>query len=203
METLPHPLVNNAVDLLMQVGKEFYPRISVFIKEANEWGVSKRIPIKSVPEGIVPGVSRMFLWHSEAIPVPGKGLLALVSALVENNLLADDMYHALGDDDWEPADAFLPDSYVPDNILRVAMALQDAPPGLRADLEERYEVTWQPGVFMYTVLGQLEYVVGKEETEMPQEVSRLGDIVKPVTVEYVDENGEPLAAQPKAETAKD
>lgn len=53
-------------DLLMWVGKDFYPTVGGFIEEAREHGVNKRIPVVGTPPPVVPGFTRLFLahWHA-------------------------------------------------------------------------------------------------------------------------------------------
>lgn len=193
MQTLPNPFYQGVVDLLMQVGADNYT-IPQFEAEARRDGVSKRIAITSVPEGIVPGVSRLFLWHPQAIPLTSKGYLALVNSLVGDGLLDQDVYDNLTEEEesWCPSDYLLPDDFVPARVLEVTRALHNAPPKVRASYEEFFEINWQGGVFMYTILGNLEYVVRKGETDVPDDVARLGNIVKAVRVRYVNDKGEPV-----------
>lgn len=53
-------------DLLMWVGKDFYPTVGGFIEEAREHGVNKRIPAVGEPPPVVPGFTRLFLAHPRA-----------------------------------------------------------------------------------------------------------------------------------------
>lgn len=55
-----------APDLLMWVGKDFYPTAGAFIEEAREHGVNKRIPAVGEPPRVVPGFTRLFLAHPHA-----------------------------------------------------------------------------------------------------------------------------------------
>ena len=48
------------VDIIMWIGEDNYT-VSEFIEEAKAMGVSKRIPANSIPEGIIPGRSRLSL----------------------------------------------------------------------------------------------------------------------------------------------
>lgn len=60
------PKVSEEGDLLIWVGKEFYPWPSDFIEEAREQGVSRRIPNNYSLENLAPG-ARMRLVHANAI----------------------------------------------------------------------------------------------------------------------------------------
>lgn len=53
-------------DLLMWVGKDFYPTVGGFIEEAREHGVNKRLPAVGEPPPVVPGFTRLFLAHPHA-----------------------------------------------------------------------------------------------------------------------------------------
>ncbi len=54
---------NQAPDIIMWVGSEFYPTIDSYVKEAFTLGCAKRIP--QLPAEILPGKSRCFLAHDE------------------------------------------------------------------------------------------------------------------------------------------
>ena len=54
---------NQAPDIIMWVGSEFYPTIDSYVKEAFNLGCAKRIP--QLPAEILPGKSRCFLAHDE------------------------------------------------------------------------------------------------------------------------------------------
>ncbi|KKM79329.1 hypothetical protein LCGC14_1350960 [marine sediment metagenome] len=54
---------NMAPDVIMWVGKGFYPTIDSYITESLSLGCAKRIPM--LPADIVPGKSRCFLAHDE------------------------------------------------------------------------------------------------------------------------------------------
>ena len=91
METLQSPFSAKAVDLVLWVGQESYPKATPYVREAEELGVSKRIPVNSLPEGVVNGITRLFLKHRRAIPVvtaKGKTFQDLVNKLVELSLIA-------------------------------------------------------------------------------------------------------------------
>ncbi len=52
-----------AQDLVMWVGTKFYPTIDSYVVEAMNLGCSKRVP--KLPEGVIPGITRVFLAHDE------------------------------------------------------------------------------------------------------------------------------------------
>ncbi len=62
---------NMAPDVVMWVGKGFYPTIDSYITESLSLGCAKRIP--TLPADIVPGKSRCFLAHDEG--EKGQGII--------------------------------------------------------------------------------------------------------------------------------
>lgn len=56
-------------DIIVYIGKQFYPFVSDFLEESRLYGISRRIP-KSFPfERLTPFESRMFFIHERAIPL--------------------------------------------------------------------------------------------------------------------------------------
>lgn len=53
-------------DMLMWVGRDFYPTHRDFAEEARTHGANKRIPSIGAPPPIVPGFTRLFLVHPRA-----------------------------------------------------------------------------------------------------------------------------------------
>lgn len=74
-EDIGHATVAWASDLLMWVGKEFYPYPEDFIEEARAFGINKRIPVtKGGPPLIDPGRTRLFLAHPRAVSRENPGV---------------------------------------------------------------------------------------------------------------------------------
>lgn len=61
---------NQAPDIIMWVGKKFYPTADDFIKEGLNLGCAKRVSM--LPSEVVPGKSRCFLAHDEGQKGQGK-----------------------------------------------------------------------------------------------------------------------------------
>lgn len=185
--------MDKPVDLLMLVGQEY--TVPEYIAESVAYGVSKRIPLTAIPNGIVPGVSRLFLWHTKVIPLvraEACTLFDVVSRLIDLGALTRDQatVYELGEM-WRPDDGLLlPDSYVPPHILMVTCAIQKLPPADRRQLEKDFKIEWQGGIFSWTYLGLPQMVVPKDATEadLPEEVRGRTDIDF-VVVEYVDTDG--------------
>ena len=116
--------MNKPIDIIMWAGEEHYT-VGSFIREAERMGVSKRIPRTAIPEGIVPGQSRILIKHRQAILQAER----LESLFIELQITYD-----------------LPEEYMPpDGMLRLVMFLEDLretdlPAWER--LVEGYAVTW-------------------------------------------------------------
>lgn len=53
-------------DILMWVGEQFYPTPQHITNEVRGQGLSKRLSLNTIPEGMVPGKTRIFLAHPKA-----------------------------------------------------------------------------------------------------------------------------------------
>ncbi len=154
METKP-------VDLLMWVGEEY--TVSEFIREAERMGVSKRIAKTSIPEGVVPGKSKLLIKHRFAIVNSPR-----LDELAEQTGLGLKM---------------------PDDMLRLTIALED----LRDQRDQEYfqewqilvkdfEITWSPGVIGYTTITGIQYVAKETEEGLPENLAHMDDLIEPVRV---------------------
>ena len=182
-----------AVDLLLHVGLEY--SVPQYLAEAEEMGVSKRISITSIPERLVPSVSKVFLWHSQAIPfvtAPGKTMVDLVADLQVRRLL--DMDFDPEDFDWSPSDWLLPDDYVPPGTLQVTCAIQQNRE-VWTKLNEEYKLKWQGGCVAYSVIGKIRYILKDDETDIPEYLHPYRHLVDAVRVVRVDDDGKPLDDQ--------
>lgn len=77
---------DQAPDLIMWVGKKFYPRMDDYIREAMNLGCAKRIG--PLPDDVVPGKSRVFLAHDEG--VKGQGVIFGFFVLSGVEIILDD-----------------------------------------------------------------------------------------------------------------
>ena len=57
-----------AYDVLMWVGKRYYPYVPDYLSEVAQYGVSKRVPRNFAFEKLTPDKSRLFIVHPRAIP---------------------------------------------------------------------------------------------------------------------------------------
>lgn len=187
METMPSPFMKSAIDLLMHVGSDNYT-VPRYLREAKEWGVSKRIPGNSIPEGIVPGVSRLFLWHSEVIPLvraEEKNLQDVALWLVKLGVLSEEKYHVFEfDRPWHPEEILLPSSFVPPFILKLTCMIQDLELDKRRELEREFKIEWQGAIFSWTYIAKPQFVTNKQGEAPAEVVAQYGDKLDYVNVTY-------------------
>jgi len=161
--------MDKPVDVIMWAGEEHYT-VGSFIREAEQMGVSKRIPATAIPEGIIPGQSRILIKHRQAI------VQGMLDELVLELAYTYD----------------LPDEYaVADGMLRLVMFLEDlkvSDPVAWESLVEIYELTWTSGVIGYSYITSIQYVAQDFEDDLPEELSHLEGYVEPVRIEVTDEN---------------
>ena len=190
----PNPLVEDAVDILMMVGEEHYT-VQAFVEEAVSWGVSKKINPKSIPNGIVPNVSRIFVWHPRAIPVvtaDGKTFKDLGMATLEGTLERPEVWEQHYSDllsEWKPEELLLPADYVPPHIMKITYYLQALESKAYNQLDKEFGIQWQGGVIGYSYLGFIQYVCREGEDEVPEELAHIENIM-PVKIEYIEEGEE-------------
>jgi hypothetical protein len=156
------------IDIIMWIGEDNYS-VSEFIEEAKTMGVSKRIPANSIPEGIVPGRSRLLIKHRKAI-VHGEGLDMLIEDL--NTIYA------------------FPEYELPDGMLHLVMTLEgikEENPTRWKKWVERHNITWHPGVIGYTYITSVQYVVKENEEGLPEELAHMDHLIEPVKLEYAEE----------------
>jgi hypothetical protein len=166
-------------DFLMMVGKEHYT-VPQFIAEAKEWGVSKRIPINSIPEGLVPNLSRLFLWHPQAIPVinaPGRTYQDLAELLIQNGCIARD---AIPEEilEGDPSNK---------GMIDLTCAFWSAEKDVQGDITAALDLTWQGGVFGYTSLQNPRVVLPDGVEELPENMKHLEGKVQLIHVKYQEE----------------
>jgi hypothetical protein len=193
LKSMPNPLYPKAIDLLMHVGEVY--TVPEYIKEAKQWGVSKRIPLDGIPNGIIPNVSRIFLWHSEVIPLiraEGKTLGSLALKLLEMGLL--DLTAIIEyefDCPWSTSEGYLlPDGYVPPHILRITCIIQAQEPAVRREIEKEFQIEWQGGIFLWSYLGKPQYTVGKDGVVPDEVADKYGDSIDYVQISYDEDESE-------------
>ncbi|KPL21849.1 MAG: hypothetical protein AMJ93_08605 [Anaerolineae bacterium SM23_84] len=171
-----------ASDLLMWVGATYYPTSEDFASECIHQGLSKRTAITSVPEGIVNGVSRLFLIHPWACLTVdeenGHTLEELHDRLesLDNPLISEWLQ------DWDRNPAWV--------IRQIIEKTSKEPPAQEPWYEatmiiEDCGVIFTPGVFGFSYITGMQYVVSKGETDLPDELKDRG--IEPVRVVYDEE----------------
>ena len=151
------------VDIIMWTGENQYT-VSSFIKEARKMGVSKRIPRNSIPEGIIPGRSRLLIKHRKAI-LHGNDLDQLATRLNVGS----------------PYTITLPDDML--TLVMVLEAVEEQDPDIWKQLVEEFELTWSPGVIGYSYISSIQYIVEEGEEELPDDLAHI-QYLEPVKMEY-------------------
>jgi len=173
--------------ILMTVGRQYYT-LAEFIDEAKEMGVSKRIAMTSIPEGLVPGISKVFIAHPDAI----------VKVTADGKCLADLAQEVLGEEyvspDFAPyweQEKIQPDEVIPEHMLTLTYAFSKLPAAEREKLITEYGLVFHMGVIGYTYFDGFQFVVPDGQEELPEEAQQLRPLVEsgyvqPVHVTYVD-----------------
>lgn len=178
------------VDVLLHIGLEY--SVPQYLVEAEEMGASKRISLTSIPDRLVPGVSKLFLWHSHAIPMvtaDGLTMVDLVVDLQERGILDGELDPE--EFEWNPTDWLLPADFVPPGMLEVTCAIQ-RDRKIRQEIEDQYRIKWQGGVICFTILGKLRYILKADETDLPDHLQPYRHLIDAVRVVRVDDEGNPI-----------
>lgn len=172
-------------DLLMWVGEEHYRWPHEFFDEAERVGVSKRVPREAVPY-IVPGETRLALIHPRAIVEATAKPYEVYDLAVELALEYAPLPEQGEYDDWaiDYANEHLMDSEW-HHTMELIRLLADAEFAGGLDwLEEKYGIEYHPGVFMFTYLTGVQYVLRSGESKLPADLRGTG--AEAVRVEYGD-----------------
>lgn len=178
-------------DILMMTGSDNY-NVPEYIAEAMRDGVSKRISISSIVPEMQPGVSNIYIWHRQAIPLvnaQGLSISDLVDDLIASRLLDEDAVDRDELYEWEPDGLLLPEDFVPSGVLAITCAIQ-RDPKVRAELESKYSLTWQGGVILSSPLGKFRYILKDDETELPEHLQPYAHLIQAVRVVRVDDDGD-------------
>jgi hypothetical protein len=179
--------------LLVCYGLQNY-RLWEVIEEAEAHGISKRIPLTAIPEGMVQGASKIFAAHPHAIIkvlAPGKGLEDLAYALLEEGVLTQVQFSNLVDleQPYWIGEELQPYDFVPESMLDIAMALSKSEHW--RDLVKAFEIEFCMGIIGYSPFSGFQYVLGKNDEGLPPELAHLDGYLEPVRIEYVDDEGQP------------
>lgn len=180
--------MNRPPSILMVVGKEFY-QLHEMVEEYKDMGISKRIPKTSIPDGLVPMKSKLFVSHPDAIirvTVDGKTLMDLAIDLVDEGLLSVDEFAEIVemDTDFWLNDELPSEDLVPSPMLTLAMAYSKSE--FKAHYLGAYGVETCMGVVGYGYLNRIEYVVRDGEEELPEDLAHLEGEIEPVSYTYED-----------------
>jgi hypothetical protein len=166
--------MDKPIDIIMWCGAEQYT-VGSFIREAERMGVSKRIPRTAIPEGIVPGQSRILIKHRQAIVHSER--------LDELFLTVSHVYNIL---EFALIDESRKGLNIPDTMLRMVMFLEDlkvSDPVTWEKFVEVYGLTWSPGVIGYSYITSIQYVAYDDEKELPEDLQNIEGI-EIIRIEY-------------------
>ena len=188
MQTIANPLMPGVIDLKMWIGENNYS-VGDATREYERMGFSKRLPLKSIPDGILPGVSRFFAAHRRAIinvTVDDKSLKDLVERMQELSLLGETKGIVEITDEiknWNPPEELLPSDMVPEGMLQLVMAYEQASGKDRAALQQEFKIKRTPGIFGWSYITNLRYVCKEDEDELPEGLQNIA-FLEPVKVVY-------------------
>ena len=159
-------------DLLMWVGAKYYPTPYHMVKEVQEQGLSKRLPLNTLPENVTPGISRIFLAHPRGRLTIGTddmgGLWEELQALLEESA---------GLAGFNEAISFLPERVrwiQAPSLIGALWTVRDK--GFKSRLQallSRYEAALCPGVFAYAYYTGMSYTLDEGE-DLPQHLAERG-----------------------------
>ena len=188
METIPNPLIPGVIDLKMWIGEDNYS-VADATHEYERIGFSKRLPINSIPDGIEPGISRFFAAHRKAIirvTTEGKTLSDLVDRMFVLNLLGETR-GIVEVEDWHPPEELMPGDLVPEGMLRLVIAYEQAGTKIQVALQKEFGIKRTPGIIGWTFIGNLRYVCKEGEEELPEKLQHIPNL-EAVRVVYQEED---------------
>lgn len=175
--------------LLMCVGEQYY-KLHEFVDEAEVMGISKRIPLKGIPQGLVKYKSKFFVAHPKAIlkvTAEGKTLQGLAFDLLTLGVLPDEQWHDMVDLEqpyWTGAEL---DSQeiLPGCMYNIAYAFSKLDDKMSRRLVEEYGIEFCMGIFGYALFTGFELVLDRNENEVPSDMEDIKDLVESGYVEMV------------------
>jgi hypothetical protein len=169
-----------AQDILIFRGKQYWPTPEDVIQEVHRIGLSCRIARQSIPDGMVPGVSRIALAHRLATLYQGNEVVGLKThATLLNELKA--RFAALAD---PRVNAILCSSYEHWASRFLAMPAEVA---LR--IFDELNLRFVPGVFGYCYWTATTYYLRRGESAVPEDLAAKGvQGIRAITLE----DGEPI-----------
>lgn len=182
--------------ILMCAGRQDY-KLHEFVFEAKAQGVSKRIPVQSVPEGLKKGLSKIFIAHPDAIlkvTAEEKTLHMLAFHLFDAGLFTHEQWTKLMDLDvpYWTGEELKSDDFVPESMLDISMAFSQLPDTDKRKLQEEYGIEFCMGIIGYSPFSGFDLVLNHDEDTLPDSFAHLEGMiedgyVRPVHVEYKED----------------
>lgn len=151
-------------DILVYIGKQFYPFVTDYIEEARKYGISRRIPRDFPIEKLTPYESRMFFVHERAIPLfkyqvqqdcPRK---LKHKKTIEDSCVFDLWPLSSLEDFDEKHKVRLVDSWTAEIKIKATEYTVHLPTSPSVNLEQKKKYQYHMGIFAAFWVGHLEYV---------------------------------------------
>lgn len=187
----------NVPSILMTVGRQFY-KLYEYVDEARNDGVSKRIPVTAIPEGMIRGLSKILLAHPDAIvkvTADGKTLADLAYELYLLDLITREQWEELAANlqpFWTGEDLKAGD-YVPEQMLTITYALSKVPDKQHSDLIDQFGLEFCMGIFGWSPFTGFQLVLPNDNNdELTDKLAHLQPLidmgyVEPVHVVYEED----------------
>lgn len=167
-------------DIMVYIGKQFYPFIPDYIEEAKVLGISRRIPRDFPIERLTPYKSRMFFVHERAIPafkyqVQQECPRKLKHSKKEGDSCVFDLWPLSSLEDFdEKHKIHLVDSWTAEVKTVATSYTVHLPTSPQVNLEQKKEYLYQTGIFAAFFVGHLEYVNKKKKlpTELRKRIKK-------------------------------
>lgn len=182
--------------LLLCYGLQYY-KLHELIYEAETQGLSKRVPITSIPEGMEHIKSKLFVAHPHAIvkvTEEDQTLQDLAYDLYEQGFLSEKEWNALVELEvpyWDGQELEA-DDFVPASMLDVAIALSKVDTRQKNKMIKKYGIEFCQGIVGYSYFTGFQYIVKEGEDGLPDELANLDGYVEAVRPVYVDKDGKEL-----------
>ena len=191
---------NRIPSLLMVAGRQHY-KLHRFIDEAENYGVSKRISVQSIPEGLDQALSKIFIAHPRAIvkvTAEGKTLADLAYRLLEMGMLTQVQWAKLVDLElpYWAGEELRPFDPVPECMLDITYALSQVEDDEHRELVKEFSLEFCLGIIGWSPFQGFQLVLPHGKSELPPDLEEAighhvaSGYLEPVHVVYTTEGGQ-------------
>lgn len=163
-------------DILVYIGKQFYPFVSDYIEEAKLLGISRRIPRDFPIERLTPYESRMFFVHERAIPLFKYAVQQECPRKLKHKKTVEDscvfdLWPLSSLEDFEDKHKVrIVDSWTAEIKIKATDYTVHMPTSPSVNLEQKKKYPYHIGIFAAFWVGHLEYVNKKKK--LPTELRK-------------------------------